>query len=626
MNRSLLCALVLTATVQAENITFPPGLAGKVVDLVEAYGLVGDGTTDNSEAFQRAVDEHKGKNRTLYLRNGTYLISRPVGVFNGKAHSSDRFLTFQGQSEAGTVIRVADRSAAFADAKEPGIALCVYKGQGTGDVMHSYVRNLTIDTGSGNPGAVGLRYLSNNTGAIEHVTIRSGDGSGHIGLDLTQGQQGPCLVKAVTVEGFDTGVATGSSFSIVVEHLTLRKQGKVGFRNAARTTIRNLMSANAVPALRLEGWNQMTLVDATLSGGSQDQTAIVIDCEQRQTYLRDVKVSDYGTSLTAAYKRSDKTFTETGDLGEWMDGPAYQPLGSGTAASLRLAPAETPVVPWEEDPEQWIVFAGAKGDATAALQAAIDAGVSAQKTTLAIVGTKDWHLSGTIRIHGSINRIIGMSSLLDVKDPHGHFKDPKNPVFRFERLSAPVIVVERFFLLGGWDCPPYAVMFGNDSKAAVVIKNVNQRGRTKLAHPGQTWFFEDYGPSREATLEVGAGEMVYARQFNPESPEAPMIDVAGGQLWLLGLKTEGRSTHCIARDGAKVEILGGVCYQSWKGQKLDPPVLVVKDAALSATFGFYHHETPFTTIAEETRSGKTATLLRKDLAPYHLHLYRSGAP
>jgi non-canonical (house-cleaning) NTP pyrophosphatase len=54
------------------------------------------------------------------------------------------------------VIRLKDNSPGFDDPNKPKIVLSVYQGQGTGDVMHSYVRNLTVDVGRGNPGAVGL--------------------------------------------------------------------------------------------------------------------------------------------------------------------------------------------------------------------------------------------------------------------------------------------------------------------------------------------------------------------------------------------------------------------------------------------------------------------------------------
>jgi hypothetical protein len=124
---------------------------------------------------------------------------------------------------------------------------------------------------------------------------------------------------------------------------------------------------------------------------------------------------------------------------------------------------------------------------------------------------------------------------------------------------------------------------------------------------------------------VGPGEKCWARHYNPESPEEDMIEVDGGQLWILGLKTEGRARHIVARNHAKVELLGGVSYQSWDKQPIDPPMFTVIDSDASFTFGFYHWQHPFTTIVEESIGAATKKLLRTDLANYHLPLYRTGS-
>ena len=96
-------------------------------------------------------------------------------------------------------------------------------------------------------------------------------------------------------------------------------------------------------------------------------------------------------------------------------------------------------------------------------------------------------------------------------------------------------------------------------------------------------------------------------------------------MWILGLKTEGRATHVVARNGAKVEILGGVADQSRGGQPLNPPMFKIIDSDFSASLGFYHHDTPFPTIGEETINGETKTLPRQSLPGCHLPIYRGGA-
>lgn len=616
----LILILAICSIVRGENIIFPPD-AG-IVDVKARYGAKSDGVTDDTAAIQAAIDEVKGIPDTLYFPNGTYLISDSVGIFNGKAHSRDRFLTYQGQSETGTVIRLKDNCPGFDDPNNPKILFSVYEGQSTGDVMHSYVRNLTIDVGSGNPGAVGLRFMSNNSGSMDHVTIRSSDpqGRGKIGLDMRQSQNGPDFIKNVTIIGFDHGVETGNTFSLVFEHITLKNQNKLGFYNhTARTTIRDLKSTNSVPVLRSDNHAHLTLIEGDFTGGDPANTAIFSDVPK--TFLRDIRQSGYGHTV----KASDGKTIDSPSIEEWYEGKGFSLFGC-PLKSLRLPIKETPEVPWETDLTKWVkVDWSKKGeDIGQALQDAIDRAAGENKTTIYIprrTSTYEYPKFGRpIRVHGSVNRIIGMSNIIDITDPSGKFDSGEQAIFTFEELTSPAVVVERFFLLGGWKGPRNAYMFENKSGKALVLKNLGMSGLTKKPTRGGECYIEDVP---NPGLFIGPGEKCWARQYNPESPEANMVEVDGGQLWILGLKTEGRARHVVAKNGAKVELLGGVSYQSWKNQPLDPPMFTVVDSEVSFTFGFYHWNQPFSTIVEETSQGETRTLKREDLTNYHLPLYRA---
>jgi hypothetical protein len=310
---------------------------------------------------------------------------------------------------------------------------------------------------------------------------------------------------------------------------------------------------------------------------------------------------------------------------EWFDGKANS-LFDCESKTLRLPIKETPEVPWETDLTRWVKVEWSKNgqDIGEALQGAIDQAAKDGKTTVYFprrARTYDYpKFARPIRVHGSVNRIIGMSNIIDIADPDGRFQGGQ-AVFTFEDLTSPAVVVERFFLLGGWKGPKKAYMFDNRSGKALVLRSMGMSGLLKKASPGGECFIEDVPASG---LFVGPGEKCWARQYNPESPEANMTEVDGGQLWVLGLKTEGRARHIVARNGAKVELLGGVSYQSWAKQPIDPPMFTVIDSDASFTLGFYHWDQPFTTIVEETRGKETRTLLRKDLTNYHLPLYRAG--
>ncbi len=617
------------AAAAGQSIVFPPD-AG-LVNVKTDYGAAGDGKTDDTEAIRRAIDENVMT--MIYFPDGEYLISDSVGLFDSKPHSRDRFRNLQGQSEAGTVIRLAPNSPGFDDPQNPKVLISTYDGQSTGDVMHTYVRNMTIEVGRGNSGAAALRFMTNNTGAVEHVTIRSldPDKAGAIGLDLRQSQNGPGLIKHVTVEGFDRGVQMGNTFSMVFDHLTLRDQRKIAFDNeVGRITIGNLRTENAPLAFRNGRHGHLTLIGAELMGGpgTQSEDAAAIEYQSDKIFLRDVRVEGYAHLARSGTDGQTLTLNEHGEAYPLL---GYTLFESTPTATLRLPIEPTPVVPWETDLDKWVGIGDGSADGklgkdiTAETQAAFDRAAEKGATTVYFRKGK-YHLSAPIRVHGGVNRVIGMSSELNFKPTEALSVDGDGSVFTLDGLKSDTIVLERFFLFGGWDRPAVCVMDNRDA-ATVVVKNLGWTGhRFKRDRPGGRWYIEDVAGSRKGSWTVGEDERLWARQLNPESSQTPMIVARdGGRVWVLGFKTEGRATHVIAEHGARVEILGGVAYQSWGNQPLDPPMFDITDSALSATLGFYHHQHPFATIVQETRDGQTRHLPREKLKGYHLPVYRAGS-
>ncbi|MEM0970777.1 MAG: glycosyl hydrolase family 28-related protein, partial [Verrucomicrobiota bacterium] len=333
------------------------------------FGAVGDGKTDDTAAIKRAfdvVDGHQASGKgsyVLFFPAGTYLVSDTV--------KWRRFLRVQGENRETTIIQLKDQAPGFGDPESPKpvVAASAVKGPPgsnkavNGSTIANWFHHFTVDTGAGNPGAVGVEYHSNNYGSLEHVSIRSGDGEGVMGLDLTHKTNGPTLIAHTTIQGFTTGVKTAyMEYSVTMEDVVLSGQKEVGILNRGNIlALRRITSRNAVPAIRTGRGNDMvTLLDSEFTGGAPEAAAIESD---GALYARNVKIGGYGTSIAKQVvtwnpHRNPKTQVEPGrnhigDIEEYVGDALFHPEG-GDVRPLGLPIEDAPEVPIGDLTEDWV--------------------------------------------------------------------------------------------------------------------------------------------------------------------------------------------------------------------------------------------------------------------------------
>jgi hypothetical protein len=232
---------------------------------VRDYGAKGDGVTDDTAAINAALAASGGdtgtlfwQNRMVYLPNGTYLVSGPLAKHYANGEFGSGLMLF-GESRAHTIIRLADHEPGYADPSRPLAVVYTssklldksqptgggkdYHGKGEGnDAYANFVENLTIDTGMGNPGAVGIDYLANNLGAVRNVSILSGDDAGTTGILMTRKWPGPALLEGVTIKGFGIGIdIDNTEYGMTLDNIAILSAGKIGIRNN-----HNMISARRV--------------------------------------------------------------------------------------------------------------------------------------------------------------------------------------------------------------------------------------------------------------------------------------------------------------------------------------------------------------------------------------------
>jgi len=582
------------------------------IDLKSGFGAIGDGKRDDTEALKRAfamlANKVPGAYYTLYLPPGDYLVSDLM-------HAS-RFFVIQGAGRDRTTIRLADRAEGFGDPENPQPVIRASSTSGppgsnkavNGSSIGIYISDLTIDTGSGNPGAKGLEYHSNNHGALERVTIRSGDAAGVVGLDLTHKTNGPALIKDVRIEGFDHGIEMAHlEYSMTLEQIELLGQQKAGIVNRGNImAIRRLRSENRVPAIiSTDGRSMIVLLDSELVGGDKDATAIEAE---GAFYGRNVDVEGYGKTLEKRIYvwhgwRENPKFewhegpTLTGDIDQWWGDETVAPWDEESAGSLELPIEETPIIPRGDIERDWLNVRDYEhlkqgNDWTPAVQLAMDSGA---KTVYLPQGGYEVH--GTLHLRGDIERLRGMRSSL--RRPRGYEGDQPILVYddpRKEKLAA----IEHLEIRG---------TLHHRSPGTLVIRHSSPTSYTTAEGVGKL-FMEN---AQATGWQFDYPQQIWVRQWNPEvHGPGPCITSHGATLWALGFKTEYESSKLWAYDGAKTEILGGFIYPVKKGIPDDRPVFRNVNSDMSLVYGMSVYVANHHLQVEETQQGETKRITTDD--------------
>ena len=205
--------------------------------------------------------ENKPYSRIIYFPNGTYLVRDTVTYtlenlkqfwYSVPYYENCRNIHFLGESREGTVIRLADNSVGFEKgSKKPLISFVnnehkvARNEEYTNVAFMNTIEDITLDCGVGNPGAVGIKYVSSNCGRIENVSIKVE--SGYCGIYVDYGSQ--ATFDNISASGFDYGLDVANSAMLIFSGLDLTSCKVAGMLTGGSTVVCSDIDSGDMPTV-----------------------------------------------------------------------------------------------------------------------------------------------------------------------------------------------------------------------------------------------------------------------------------------------------------------------------------------------------------------------------------------
>lgn len=558
----------------------------------------------------------------IYFPNGTYLVSDTISYTTPELHNMmyhytsggfelNRCIRMIGQSREGTVIKLQDNCKGFEYGQERPVVNFML-GERSNVSMSNYFENITIDVGEGNPGAVGLVFFANNSGAVRNVTIRSSDKehAGAIGFLIKGELHSACNVYSLTVEGFRYGILVSTHRTCShFENITLINQIKYGFKvenNAVQ--IIGLEGRGKAPMLYVAGpMAHVVLTDAQLTSEGTEYAAIKY--EMGCLYLRNIRTSGF----IAAFERNWFESTIPDGYIEEYSSHGGHTLFDEEPKTIGLPVPPLPDVSLEQDMEKWVCVNdfGAVGDGEHDDTEAIATAFASGKPVI-------WFQPG----HYLITRPIEIPET--VKHIHFMYCDictgmelrevDGEAVFHILGDGQEVLLIEKLF---AWNESIGRIrMFRHDGKRTVYMRDMHTQacGFYFNTVPSAEIFFENCACTVGKKTVYGDvpcfefyEQTVWCHSINPERSMIQTIN-RGGKLWWSGFKTEQEGSINITTDGGVSEILGGIAVA---GAGTENPLIWNKDSYVSAIFSTtgYHDYSTYPIAVKEER-GEIVRVIR----------------
>lgn len=561
----------------------------------------------------------------IYFPEGEYAINLPL-IYRGDPwlrdnsnHENLYGIRIYGQSRDKTILRLIDNAPAFQDKDHPVAVIAFTKHTQNNSISLNGMQNLTINTGSGNPGAIGADFQGANLSFVRNLKVISGDGDGYAGLRYpiwpTQGYH--C---DITVEGFDYGIEVVGGMVAngpVFEYMSLRGQHKAGFRaQETITPIRKLLvEAPGGPAVELTtNKGHLVILDSRFEKGPAGYPAIQLPENCQSFHARNIELDGGFDGICIRSGAMDLHF---GNLeGGFTAGPVSTLFEGQKDAGLNLPVEESPVVPYDP-PEMWVsvesmgATPGDASDDSDAIQSALDACDGITRTTVYFRSGGEFRVSKSLNVPAGVRRIVfmwgGRINTETLSDDQA--------VFRIGESAAEPLILEDYFQhING----NQGYFIEHAATRPLICRNL--RGSRDFSNYNHTsgnlsnmLFLENVGHMISEGCHFN--NRCWARWINTETAQKYEFHNSGGVFWVMGFKCEDEAVNFRTVNGGYTEVLGGIVnqYRGATGHYESGRVFELIDSNgsfIASTSGPTDQE--YDTIIMEVRNGIIKTALRDE--------------
>ena len=595
------------------------GVGGRVINMASPPAgsgiLAASGTATafaNTAAFQSAYNFIKnaylnfgtGSSYIIYIPDGTYQVNgsliytgSPAILMSGTKEIADDFnnIRLVGESRTGTVLQLVNNCAGFQTRTSP-TAVIYYQNPATtfnNLATQNLCENLTVNTGSGNPGAVGIQFQGANGARMSNVSIISADGNALYGLWVPIGSL-QAYLKDITVAGFQIGVYSydNAENEASFEHITLQNQKAAALSIVGGgVSVRDMLSTQSgtVPAVDLVGpGGSCVLLDSAFTATSGTGPAVVLSSTSYQSFFaRNTTVSGY----PVAVQQSGTAVLSGSFISEYCSSPVTTLFTPQDTHSFALPVEDTPIIPWS-GASSWINVesyrksgTNTNSDTVAVQNAFAAAAASGSSNLVVYFPNLSYGLGSTVTVPANVSRVDFM------------FSQQSGNLSVGASSTNPVIFVGK----GG-----YSTITINQPRT-VIGEFISGSINNAQSSPIDT-FLESCGNMGAGTQFATRNQEIWARCVDDE--EAPVSNgdfvTNGGSLWIFGYKSENKDVSSIVVTGSGVaEVLGG--YVNCTGS-LDWPIAMVSNSNSSLCYtGFTNMLYYFPNAVQEVSGTLIAT-------------------